>query len=126
MPLDTRTKAKGIPPRGHLPPKGKKAAKKSSSQKNAKNKKNKRTVDSDSDESDDTEKSNVGPVVGKKKPSKWWRGESESEAEVIDEDVEPPEDVVEEVDGNAVGNDESEVSMAIYWYYVAWTHQAVG
>ena len=112
MPLDTRTKAKGIPPRGRLPPKGKKAGS------NQKSNKKKRNADSDSDESDG-DKSNVAPVVRKKKPSKRRRASdvSESEGEEIDEDVEPPKEVVEEVDvRNAVGNDdnhdESEVSIA--------------
>ena len=114
MPLETRTKAKGIPPRGHLPPKAKKAGSKLTSQKNVRNKKNKRTADSetDGDESDNGKESNVAPVVGKKKSSKRRREESEAEVEVIDEDIEAPKEVeVVDVNNlNAVGNDESEVS----------------
>lgn len=96
MPLSTRTIAKGIPPKGHLAPKGKKAVSKSSNKntKNAKNKKNKRNADSDSDESDE-------PVVKKKKSVKRQCVESEPksepEVEIIDEDaIEAAE--VEEVD----------------------------
>lgn len=92
MPLSTRTIAKGIPPKGHLAPKGKKAVSKSSNKntKNAKNKKNKRNADSDSDESDE-------PVVKKKKQRVESEPESEPEVEIIDEDaIEAAE--VEEVD----------------------------
>jgi len=112
MPLSTRTIAKGIPPRGHLP-KSKKAGSKSSSQKNAKNRKNKRTADSDSDagkESDD-ETSDIEPVVKKKKSSKRQHIE-ESEIEVISKDAVPSEEVEEvDDDGKSVENEESEVSM---------------
>ena len=114
MPLDTRAKAKGIPPRGRLPAKGKKAG--SNSQNNRGNKRNnKRTAvsETDSNESDDGEESDVAPVVDKKKSSKRRHEESDAEAEVIDDNIEVPMEV-EEVDVsnlNAVRNDESEVSM---------------
>jgi hypothetical protein len=108
MPLATRNITKGIPPRGHLPPKANAKKVGSRSQKNAKNKKNKRTAGSDSDEGD------ISDVARKKKSSKRQHvEESDSELEIIDNNVGAPEEEIEEVNtiGNTVENEDNEVSM---------------
>ena len=115
MPLATRNISKGIPPRTHLPPKGKKITRsKSKSRKNIKYNKNKRNANSDSDEGD------ISPpeVLKKRKSSKRQHVEEsdDSELEIVDNDVEAPNEEVEEVNtiGNIVENEENEVSMTFY------------
>ena len=108
--MPTRNITKGVPPRGHLLPKAsaKKVGSKSRSQKN---KKNKRTAGSDSDEGD------ISDVACKKKSTKRQHVESDSELEIIGNDVGAPEEEIEEVNiiGNTVQveNEENEASMTL-------------
>ena len=110
MPITTRTIAKGVPPRVHEP-KGKAKAKRQAKQaKNTKPSRKRVASDSESEVNDEAE-----PRAKKKQNTTHHQSEeSQSESELVEDNVEPPEEEVESVDGAAHGSevpDEQEVSI---------------
>lgn len=139
MPITTRTIAKGVPPRLHEPkPKGKPYTQNNTTAKNAKEpgsrKRSTRDDNSDNNSEDDVvyTSDDSASWAKKKKNGKRRRTEPEveleSEVEVVDEDVEPPEKDVEDVEGSVGGHeppDEQDVSTS----HISWTletHHTLG
>jgi hypothetical protein len=98
----TRRAAKGIPPRVRSPPKAKKKPVPKKVGKNLK-----RHASEGSDEEVEPDSDNSVPKATKKRHDKRQRiEESEEEEEIIDENVEPPIEDVEDVDAERSGDDE--------------------
>ena len=98
----TRRAARGIPPRVRSPPKAKKKPIPNKVGKNLK-----RHVSESGDEEVEPESDNSVPKATKKRYEKWQQiEESEEEEEIIDENVEPPIEDVEDVDAERSSDDE--------------------
>ena len=110
----TQAIKKGLLPRIHQPKSTKTHGKKTTSKS-----KTRKRVASDSEESgDDNKKSSspaLEPTVKKRLPKRRWQAkESEEEVEVIEDDVEPPENSVEDVNTELDVDVLQEVSPNIY------------
>jgi hypothetical protein len=110
MPITTRTIKKGIPPRLHKP-KSKPHPKKPNL------KKGRKRDASDDDEEPESDGSELEAKKAKKKASKRRRTESEDDVEVIEDDVQPEQEI-EDVDvengREDEPTDEQEVSSTIH------------
>lgn len=138
MPITTRTIAKGIPLRLHEPkPKGKPCTQNNTTAKaNAKepgsHKRSTQDDDSDNEDDDLSTSDNLASWAKKKKNGKRHRTEPEveleSEVEVVDEDVEPPEKDVEDVE-DSVGGQELPNEQDVSTSHISWTletHHTLG
>lgn len=139
MPITTRTLAKGVPPRLHEPkPKGKPRTQNTTASKaNAKEpgsrKRSTRDDDSDNEDDDVSASDDSASRAKKKKNGKRRRTEPEveSEVEIVDEDVEPPEKDVEDVEGveHGVGGQEPPNEQDVSTSHISWTlgtHHTLG
>ena len=138
MPITTRTVAKGVPPRLYEPkPKGKPRTQNNTTAKaNAKEPASHKrsTWDDDLDNKDDdvSTSDDSASQAMKKKNGKWRRTEPEVEleleVEVVDEDVEPPEKDVEDVE-DSVGGQELPNEQDVSTSHISWTletHHTLG
>ena len=98
----TRRAARGIPPRVRSPPKAKKKPVPNKVGKNLK-----QHASESGDEEVEPKSNNSVPKATKKRYEKWqWIKESKEEEEIINENVEPPIEDVEDVDAEQSGDDE--------------------
>ena len=135
MPITTRTVAKGIPPRPHNPKsKGKQHTKKNPTAKaNAKESGSRKRPTSDdnlNNEDDDMLTSDDSASRSNKKKRRRTEPavESESEVEVVEKNVEPPEQDVEDVE-DSVGGQEPSNEQDVSPSHISWTletHRTLG
>ena len=111
----TRRAAKGIPPRVRSPPKAKKKPVPKKVDKNLK-----QHASESSDKEVEPDSDNSVPKATKRRHDKRQRiEESEEEEEIIDENVEPPIEDVEDVDAERSGDDEVsrlQVESSLKWH----------
>jgi len=131
MPITTRTLTKGVPPRLHEPkPKGKPHTQNTTASKaNAKEPgTHKRSTRDDNSDNED----NYVPAKKKKNGKRrHTEPEVESEVEIVDEDVEPPEKDVEDIEGveHSVGGKEPPNEQDVSTSHISWTlgtHHTLG
>jgi len=112
MPITTRTIAKGVPPRLHEPkPKGKpRTTNNTTAQAKAKELGSHKRSTRDHDSKDHDEASISDDLVSRAKKKKAGKRhctepESESEVEVVNEDLEPPEKDVKDIEDSVGGQE---------------------